>query len=90
MTLFILSLFLGGLIGYTWRKNTKFIGRANKLIDITVFCLLFLMGIGLSMKSDVLGSLSSLGWEAFVIAAGSILGSSMLIAVVTRTILKNH
>jgi hypothetical protein len=90
MTLFILSLGLGVVIGYIWRRNDFLVQKSNHAINLTVLSLLFLMGITLSLKTDILSTLSTLGWEALVISSGSLGGSCLAARILQHTLLKER
>ena len=70
----VISLMVCGIIlGYAFKeRNLKFV---QKLINYTIFLLLFLLGITVGANEDVMNNLDSIGLEALLIALAAIAGS---------------
>ncbi|MDR0661233.1 MAG: lysine exporter LysO family protein [Prevotellaceae bacterium] len=84
----ILFLVLGILLGYFVRKKQRFLSISNRLVSISIYALLFLLGVALGTNSDLLRQLPKLGGYAFVLAVLSILGSIVLAAFLYRKMFK--
>lgn len=84
----IVFLTLGIVLGYLMRKKTRFLAVSNRLVSISIYALLFLLGVALGVNSDVLAQLPKLGGYAFVLAVLSIMGSVILAAVLYHKMFK--
>lgn len=84
----IIFLTLGIVLGYLMRKKKQFLSFSNRLVSISVYTLLFLLGIALGTKNEVLAQLPKLGGYAFVIAVLSIIGSVVLAAILYNKMFK--
>lgn len=51
-------------------------------ITLSIWILLFLLGIAVGNNEDILNNLDTIGWQALVVSLGAILGSVILAAVV--------
>lgn len=80
----IVFLALGIILGYFVRKKPKFLSASERLVSISVFALLFLLGVALGTNDDILTQLPKLGGYAFVLAVLAILGSVILGAILFR------
>lgn len=67
-------MFSGIAIGYLFRK-VEILQKIGKPVSYTIFLLLFLLGISVGSNKDIVNNLSTLGWQAFLIAFASTLGS---------------
>ena len=71
-------MFSGIIVGYTFR-NISLIGKVRKPLFLTVVSMLFLLGISIGMNEMIVNNLTTLGWQAVVLAvagtAGSVLAS---------------
>ena len=84
----IVFLALGIVLGYFVRKKPRFIAASNRLVSISIYALLFLLGVALGTNDDVLEQLPKLGGYAFVLAVLSIIGSIILAAFLYRKMFK--
>lgn len=74
----ILGMMLSGIvIGYLLR-NFSGVGKIHKPIFITVILLLFMLGLSIGMNRLIIENLSSLGWQAMLLALGGTAGSVLL------------
>ena len=71
---FVAGIALGSLLGHKHR----FMRSIGRLSEGLVLLLLFLLGAVIGSNDQVMGHLWGLGWNALVLAAGSILGSLIL------------
>lgn len=67
-------MFVGILVGFVLRKLPH-IGKVNKTVSMTVFCMLFLMGASIGSNRDIISHLASFGWQALVLALWGLAGS---------------
>lgn len=71
----IIGIMFGGIgIGYLLRK-IAFLEKLNKSISLTIYLLLFLLGISVGNNDTIMNNLGTLGGEALLIALAATLGS---------------
>ena len=72
----------GIIVGYLFR-NIAFLQKTEKTISITIFLLLFLLGISVGSNELIINNLAAFGWQAAILAfsatCGSILASWMVL-----------
>ena len=76
-------MFLGIGIGYLLR-NLKFLEKVEKSTSLTIFLLLFVLGLSIGSNSLIVNNLGKFGWQAIVLATSSILGSMLASSLVLR------
>lgn len=67
-------MFVGIGIGYVLR-NLQFLQKIEKSTSLTIFLLLFVLGISIGSNSLIINNLGRFGWQAAILATLSILGS---------------
>lgn len=77
----------GVFIGYRLRHKNK-IHKVTTLIQIVVCLLLFILGLSIGTNKLIIGNLSYFCRQAAVIAALSLLGSSMAALLVSHLFFK--
>ena len=80
-------MFLGIGIGYLLR-NLKFLEKVEKSTSLTIFLLLFVLGLSIGSNSLIVNNLGKFGWQAIVLATSSILGSMLASFLVLRLFFK--
>lgn len=71
----VIGIMFGGIaVGYLLR-NVEILQKVGKPISYTILLLLFLLGITVGANPDIVNNLTTLGWQAFLIAAAGTLGS---------------
>ncbi len=80
----IACLIAGILVGFLLRDKEKLISLSDQTSVYAIYLLLFLLGLSAGGNKIVLSSFARLGWMAFVLTAGSIVGSVLLSWVVYR------
>ena len=70
----ISTMFLGIGIGYGLR-NWTILQKTEKTISLTIFLLLFVLGLSIGSNSLIINNIGKFGWQAIVLATLSILGS---------------
>ena len=72
----------GIIVGYLFR-NIAFLQKTEKTISITIFLLLFLLGISVGSNELIINNLAAFGWQTAILAfsatCGSILASWMVL-----------
>lgn len=84
----IAFLTLGIILGYFVRKKLKFLSLSNRLVSISIYALLFLLGVALGTNDEILVQLPKLGGYAFILAVLSIIGSIILASFLYRRVFK--
>ena len=80
----VIYMMFGGIgIGYLFR-NLKFLQNVEKTTSLTIFLLLFILGLSIGSNSLIINNLGRFGWQAVVLAASSILGSMLASFLVFR------
>ena len=79
-------MFLGIGIGYLLR-NLKFLEKVEKSTSLTIFLLLFVLGLSIGSNSLIV-NLGKFGWQAIVLATSSILDSMLASFLVLRLFFK--
>ncbi|MGL4780863.1 MAG: LysO family transporter [Bacteroidales bacterium] len=83
----ILVLFAGIIIGYLFRKkDTSFL---SMITTVFIWLLLFFLGISVGSNDALLDNILVLGWDAWVITFGALLGSLILSKLVYIKFFKN-
>ena len=60
--------------GYLLR-DLRFLQKVEKSISLTIFLLLFVLGLSIGSNSLIINNIGKFGWQAIVLATLSILGS---------------
>jgi hypothetical protein len=72
-----IALLSGIAAGFILRNKKKPPLIAGKISTLSIFILLFLLGLSIGKNSEVLGNLSAVGAQSAVLAAGGMLGSAV-------------
>ena len=71
----IISIMFTGIgIRYLLR-DLRFLQKVEKSISLTIFLLLFVLGLSIGSNSLIINNIGKFGWQAIVLATLSILGS---------------
>ena len=84
----ILMMLAGVLVGFVFKKF-KYIGLVGKLISLTVFVMLFVLGVSIGANDDVVGNLGEVGLTALILAIAGIGGSILLSTLVFKVFYKS-
>jgi uncharacterized membrane protein YbjE (DUF340 family) len=71
----ILFLASGIICGLLLRGNKKAIRLADQLTTWTIYAFLFLLGISVGVKQEIVNNIGRLGIQGFLLAVGAIVGS---------------
>lgn len=84
----IISVMFAGIgIGYLLR-NLKFLQKVEKTTSVTIFLLLFVLGVSIGSNSLIINNLGKFGSQAIILASLSIFGSMLASLVVFRLFFK--
>lgn len=85
-----LLLLLGMVCGFLLRKKKKIIRLADVSSIYVIYILLFFMGFSVGMNEKVVRALPKLGLQAGFISIFAIIGSILLIKIISRLIFSKH
>ncbi|MBC7959072.1 MAG: LysO family transporter [Vallitaleaceae bacterium] len=77
--LYLGILLIGVLIGYKEISHRKLLSNLHRLQIAALILLLFIMGIRIGADPKVIGALTTLGFQAFVLAISSIFMSILFV-----------
>ena len=84
----IIAIMLTGItLGYLFRNKT-FLQNTEKTISLTIFLLLFIMGITIGSNDNLISNLGNFGWQAAIIAFSATCGSVLASWLVMRFFFK--
>jgi len=79
----IVVVIIGGILaGVLVRRRQRLVRGADVLALAAVFVLLFLLGLDMGSREDVIGNLGRVGLEAGMISAAAMVGSLLMTSVV--------
>jgi len=90
MIAILLILSAGIIVGLMIVKYPKLHQINNKLLNLAIYVLLFLLGISVGTNQQVIHNLDKIGVEALLLAAASIAGSVLASYLVFKLIFKQH
>ena len=67
----ISTMFLGIGIGYGLR-NWSILQKTEKTISLTIFLLLFILGVSIGSNSLIVNNLGKFGWQAIILAVSGV------------------
>lgn len=74
----LISLLVFGIIlGYVLRRRELFIRFSAHMVSITVYVLLFTLGVSIGCDEDILRQLPDLGMKALILTLGALLGTGV-------------
>ena len=56
-------------------RNWSILQKTEKTISLTIFLLLFILGVSIGSNSLIVNNLGKFGWQAIVLALSGVLGS---------------
>lgn len=80
IVVFIVGIFLGRMI----KASDKFREWLERLVTYSVWILLFLMGIAVGINKTIIQNFEQIGYLAFFLTIGAVVGSVLLSAIVYR------
>ena len=72
----ISTMFIGIGVGYLMR-NVQILQKIEKSTSLTIFLLLFVLGVSIGSNRLIVDNLGKFGWKAAVLATSSITGSML-------------
>ena len=80
-------MFLGIGIGYALR-NWSIPQKTEKTISLTIFLLLFILGVSIGSNSLIVNNLGKFGWQAIILSTSGVLGSLIAARLVLQLFFK--
>ena len=77
----------GIIVGYLFR-NIAFLQKTEKTISLTIFLLLFILGVSIGSNSLIVNNLGKFGWQANILAVSGVLGSLLAARLVLQLFFK--
>ncbi len=79
----ILGLLIVGVpVGFILRRYLVFRKVANRIVSLSVFLILFLLGAGLGSNHDLMAQLAEMSYAAVIISFGAFAGSALAMVLV--------
>ena len=88
MIYLILTMAAGILLGFLARKN-RHLSHLGKAISLTIYVMLFFLGVKIGSDDMILSNLSDLGLQALVLAIAGITGSVLAAFILYRSMFRN-
>lgn len=85
-----LALAIGFTASYFLRLSKKFYLFVEKISSIGLIFLLFMMGVQVGINQEVMSNLPIIGWQALVLASGTILGSLVFVYLLEKITTTEH
>ncbi len=90
ISIMVIGLFAAGIpLGYLIKGQTAVLKISERLISWVILALLFFLGISVGSNPQVVRNFSELGWQAFCLSSGAILGSLVLAWLATKLFREN-
>lgn len=86
LVLYLGILTLGGLIGYYDKVSEKLQSNLNKIQNLCLLFLLFMMGITIGINDEVIFNLVSIGFKAGIISIFTVTFSIIFVRLVRKFI----
>lgn len=74
----------GAPVGFILRRKKSVLKFSDKIVSLSVYLLLFLLGAGLGANEHLMAQLERMSFAAIVITAGAFTGSALAAALATR------
>jgi len=82
-SLIVILLFVVGIVvGRLFRNKQTTRKNIDRLVSVAIYALLFLMGVLEGINDKIIADFSNIGYNAFVLTLGAVLGSLILAKIV--------
>lgn len=85
----ILTMFIGMAAGFLMRR-VKALAHIGKAISITIYVMLFFLGVKIGQDENILANLSSLGMQAMLLALAGATGSILFAALLYKSVFRAY
>ncbi|RQD70564.1 MAG: DUF340 domain-containing protein [Tindallia sp. MSAO_Bac2] len=86
--LYVIILAIGGFLGYRRLFKPAVMNRLDTLQNLSLLLLLFIMGVNIGLDQEVIYTFGTIGFQAIVLAAFSIVFSVIGVKLVSSRIIK--
>jgi len=73
---------VGIIVGRLFRNKQTTRKNIDRLVSVAIYALLFLLGISVGINDKIIADFSNIGYNAFVLTLGAVLGSLILAKIV--------
>jgi uncharacterized membrane protein YbjE (DUF340 family) len=81
----ILIVLTGGIVlGFLMRNHERMIRTADRIMNWTIYLLLFLLGLSVGVNETIIRNIHTIGVRALILTAGAIVGSVIVSYIVSR------
>ena len=77
-----------GCLLYTSLRNWSILQKTEKTISLTIFLLLFILGVSIGSNSLIVNNLGKFGWQAIILSTSGVLGSLIAARLVLQLFFK--
>lgn len=84
LIIMLAALAFGIFLGFIGVLKEKLIIYNKKIINLTIYLLIFLMGIKIGVNNDVFYNMKTIGIDALVLAVFSIVGSYLAVTLFVK------
>ena len=89
MVIGISLLIFGVIIGFLLNKKKKLIKIFGRLTDLSIFLLLFFLGVSVGMNREIISNFQNIGLQSFLITIAATAGSVLISYFVYLLFFKN-
>jgi uncharacterized membrane protein YbjE (DUF340 family) len=89
MVIILIVLTAGIILGFLMRKHERMIRTADRIMNWTIYLLLFLLGISVGVNETIISNIHTIGVRALVLTAGAIVGSVIVSYIVSRFLFRD-
>jgi len=69
-------------------RNWSILQKTEKTISLTIFLLLFILGVSIGSNSLIVNNLGKFGWQAIILSTSGVLGSLIAARLVLQLFFK--
>jgi len=84
MVVILVVLTAGIILGFLMRNHERLIRTADRIMNGTIYLLLFLLGLSVGVNETIISNIHTIGVRALVLTVGAIVGSVIVSYIVSR------
>jgi len=84
MIVILVVLTAGIILGFLMRNHERMIRTADRIMNGTIYLLLFLLGLSVGANETIISNIHTIGVRALVLTVGAIVGSVIVSYIVSR------
>jgi len=78
---------IGMIFGFFLRKQEKIVRVVNHVVNVSIYALIFFLGLSVGINDEVMQNFGILGFHAFLLSSFAIAGSIGTLWVIQRAVL---